>query len=382
MTGYEGGSTEIEVIAQPQIIERPVQSAINNVEQAPAPAKDQHIENLRARNTFEPQFRGFSENQQNSVKNIADSVGFYRAGIKSFVHGGTRHIPGGEVGGWFDFGRKELALADGALRHEGQMGSVTIHELTHAGSPFVNKEARDYYIATKGYELFNEATMGVVKAAQQSFVTGTYLNGYHKWLGNQLKFNQIDPAQFIEETSAILAEIRITNPMHLQQVNEAQTNKLLRNGVHPNQITDLVKASNLQMNLMMDGLDTHDHKYIEAHLEQVRGGIKAGVNKFYEGSNRRNENLTQRRAAPSFGTGKTLPEPQVIDMETAIIKALKAPRKKPFVIEEPNKGFIWSLLELLELLLLANTLDTTNIGRIAPINQIQVLPGGRIVVEG
>ncbi len=65
-------------------------------------------------------------------------------------------------------------------------------------------------------------------AATQARETNTYLNPYQKRLAEMLDAKQIDAGRFAEETGAIMAELRFTNPEKLHQVQDSQQRALER----------------------------------------------------------------------------------------------------------------------------------------------------------
>lgn len=100
---------------------------------------------------------------------------------------------------------------------------VIAHELAHANSP--TREENDRLYGSR--EKREKSLDFVKKVAEQTTKTRTFLNPYHKYLFRQLEKGSITFDRFVEETHAILIELKFTNPNHLQQVEEAQRNKLI-----------------------------------------------------------------------------------------------------------------------------------------------------------
>jgi len=103
------------------------------------------------------------------------------------------------------------------------LGTI-VHEQTHALTPFKSENEAFY----GSEEAIMEARFHAIRVALQSLGTEKYLNGYHAKLAAALKTGEINEALFIEETNAIMTELRFTNPNHLRQVEEAQINQVAR----------------------------------------------------------------------------------------------------------------------------------------------------------
>lgn len=106
---------------------------------------------------------------------------------------------------------------------EVRLGTVA-HELWHANSPYVEQNAGLY-----GSEQERARTEAFVTAvAEQTNLTGKYLNGYHAHLAKQLADDEIEEWRFREETGAIMAQLRVENLAKLRQVQESQHRQLER----------------------------------------------------------------------------------------------------------------------------------------------------------
>ncbi|HEX6977174.1 MAG TPA: hypothetical protein VF185_02335 [Patescibacteria group bacterium] len=108
----------------------------------------------------------------------------------------------------------------------GQMGTM-VHELGHANSPLY--EENDALFG--GKENREKAAEHAQAVAEQTLKTGVFLNPYHKQLSEMLAAGAIDGVRFVEETHAIMAELRFTNLAHLEQVEESQEKKLRAKGL-------------------------------------------------------------------------------------------------------------------------------------------------------
>lgn len=98
------------------------------------------------------------------------------------------------------------------------------HESMHANTPLDGKNAHLY----GGEAERLEAVRFVEALAEQSLLTGKWLNGYHKSLAQKYNADKTakNHAIFVEETSAITAELALSNRGHLRQVEDAQHKKM------------------------------------------------------------------------------------------------------------------------------------------------------------
>lgn len=101
-----------------------------------------------------------------------------------------------------------------------QVGTA-VHELIHVNSFFVI-ENEDAY---GGPENMNRALENAVMVANQTISSHKFLNGYHKALYHEYMTNPDNAAakqKFVEETNAIMMELRFVNEKHLEEVLKAQ----------------------------------------------------------------------------------------------------------------------------------------------------------------
>lgn len=111
---------------------------------------------------------------------------------------------------------------------EKRLGTV-VHENVHGASPFDRQNTFLY----GSEEARAEAENAVRAVAVQSILTKKFLNGYHKWLYDQMKLQESGIAKtgitreiFDEETGSIAAELAMTNRAKLEQVEKAQHEKI------------------------------------------------------------------------------------------------------------------------------------------------------------
>lgn len=107
--------------------------------------------------------------------------------------------------------------------------SVLAHELAHHATPWHDKNQSLYgesqFISAQEMRHAREHSLAI---AEQSRLTGIFLNGYHKELFRRLDAGELSPARFIEETQAIMVSERFGNPNHLRQVQESQRKEIER----------------------------------------------------------------------------------------------------------------------------------------------------------
>lgn len=101
---------------------------------------------------------------------------------------------------------------------------VLTHEGSHASSPLDPHNNERF----GGREGRHEAAVFALRAAEQSLMTGKYVDGYQRYLAEQLVTGEINMATFVEESWAIMSEKAMTNRKHLEQVQDAQQAVFLR----------------------------------------------------------------------------------------------------------------------------------------------------------
>ncbi|MBN1263394.1 MAG: hypothetical protein JW991_03475 [Candidatus Pacebacteria bacterium] len=169
-------------------------------------------------------FKGLSPEQAGWVKQAAERIGLPTDNVTSIVY--RENLRGEEsVLGQVHLLTGELTLfkALGKLPERAQISTLA-HELAHENDPFLKENIKLY----GSEEAWEQAQKHASAIAEQTKQTRVYLNGYHKMLHQMLMAGQISELIFARETHAILIEIRLSNPKHMIQVQEAQRDKLIR----------------------------------------------------------------------------------------------------------------------------------------------------------
>ncbi len=118
---------------------------------------------------------------------------------------------------WSHFG--EFSLYDLLDRKFPEQRVETIaHESMHANTPLAKEN--DHLFGGEVERL--DAEEHVLAVADQSLSTGIHLDGYHKALMDKYRRGDIDRDTFNEETSAIMAEMALTNRAGLEDVQARQ----------------------------------------------------------------------------------------------------------------------------------------------------------------
>ncbi len=167
---------------------------------------------------LEAEFSGFTPDQQEAVEETIESTGFPTDNVNLVDY---KEAKRGEedILGTFElyYGKLSLYKSLEKLPLIAQGGTVA-HEMAHSVSPLNDKNDRLF----GGREQREAARDHVAAIAGQSIATRTYLNGYQAHLHRQLEADEIDESRFVEETFAIMVELRFTNPEHLKEVEKAQ----------------------------------------------------------------------------------------------------------------------------------------------------------------
>lgn len=155
---------------------------------------------------------GFGEREA-FTRRLVESVGlplnnvsritFRESGAQESVLGSV-HMETGEL----SFYKRMEGLPEIA-----QLG-VAVHELSHENDPFKKGNA-DLYSSR---EKMDKTADNVKKLAEQTKESKIFMNGYHKYLYEQLIDGEIDDDRFLSETHAIMIELRYTNSKHLEEV--------------------------------------------------------------------------------------------------------------------------------------------------------------------
>lgn len=221
-------------------------------------------------------FEGFTAEQKKKVDNQLKIIGFPLDNVTR-VRYGTNPKGKENVLGSFQPSDGVFTLYESVkkLPPIAQQGTI-IHEVGgHGTSPFDPKNEKMH----GGRESMEQSRDLVIAVAQQTDITRKYLNGYHAHLHKQLLNGQIDKRIFVEETYAILMELRFTNPVHLAQVEAAQHEKMKERGIEP---VALVSKQKYGKEVALSGLDATIMKLIpgmknyddlENHIRKVRESV-------------------------------------------------------------------------------------------------------------
>lgn len=232
-------------------------------------ARRAHLESLPA--------EGFTEQQHAEVIDQILAVGLPVSNFRTLAHKPNERGRENVLGSWGNGEFSVYDLLDRQLR-EKRLGTIA-HESAHANSPMRSANAHLYGSEGRRQDIADF----VEHAATQSLATGKYLNGYHKWLAERIgerdTKDSISPQKFAEETMAILAELRLSNPKKLAQVEAAQHAEIAR---HPERYESLgepvrfmsspdsTEPSGIDKMLvsLIDGVeDVHD---LNAHVDKIK----------------------------------------------------------------------------------------------------------------
>ncbi len=177
------------------------------------------------------EFFGFNPRQKSLVREGVEDIGMPTDNIRSFT---SKKPKKGEenIRGVYDPEAQDVGLFEPP---EGEppiaQQKTLVHEISHSNSPFNPRNEGIY----GGQREQAEARMHVISIAKQSITTRKYLNGYQAYLHQLLERKEIDFVRFVEETHAIMVELRFTNPNHLMEIEKAQFDEIRRiNGRKPN----------------------------------------------------------------------------------------------------------------------------------------------------
>lgn len=168
------------------------------------------------------------------------------------------------------FNRGEYTVYDllGRVVPEKRFGTH-MHELSHAASPLRRENSR-YYGGEDGRR---QAERQVVGIAEQSRLTGIHLNGYHKFLLEQLSAGTIDLDTYNEETWAITAEMAMTKRDELARVEADQHRR----------VQDLQRSGELSQDYQAVNLVSHEDREGDVTVDGVDGlliGLMDGVDDY------------------------------------------------------------------------------------------------------
>ena len=215
-------------------------------------------------------FEGFENRseKQRFVEELIARVGIDSRYLKSVAY---RENPVGKenlLGTW-QRSKGEMALFKSLekLPAEAQEGTV-VHELLHEVSPLDERTARLFGGESERQAAISRASL----VARQTLDTGVYLNGYHKALveAHLRNPNEVDFDRLVEETNAIMGELRFTNRAHLEQVSQAQRVRMIVRGI-PGWV-DVVEQAEQNLVKVIGGIKDQDG--LDRHITGVRNWIK------------------------------------------------------------------------------------------------------------
>ena len=204
-------------------------------------------------------YTGFSSEQKQRVKNHIESIGFPTDNIQEVVYRqgkkGEENILGSfqPHDGTFTL-FKSLDNLPPIAQH-----ATIVHEFAHSLSPFDPKSEKFY----GSNQTLKEAKEHAIAVAEQSKITHKYLNGYQAKLHEQLEAGEIDDLRFVEETRAIMMELRFTNPNHLKQVESAQI-KALSGGEN----VSIIDGVDRTISILIPKLQTKED--IDKHINSLK----------------------------------------------------------------------------------------------------------------
>lgn len=169
-------------------------------------------------NKLRAEFAGFSQNQEKTVREEIENIGLPLNNIKKVAYAPNQKGEENILGSFQPFsGELTLYKSLENLPLIAQQGTM-IHEISHSASPLDPENTKLF----KSRDEAKIARKNVIGVARQSVITRKYLNGYQAYLHKQLEAGEIDLGRFVEETHAIMMELRFTNPKHLKEVETAQ----------------------------------------------------------------------------------------------------------------------------------------------------------------
>lgn len=223
--------------------------------------------------------------QESTIRGMFNAMGFNMSAIKHVKFGGHVNSPFGDnrghVAGLYNSTEDLIQITKQGTVHPEGLLATFIHESAHAGSPFINPAIENALLSSEKRIEFQELTKEMTQLAIQSIETQKFFNGYHRLLFDNFTAQKIDFAHFMEETSAILMEMRYTNPQHLVTVGEQMYNHRLRTGTM-DRFVNPIAVSNKQIYVMTPGLKHSDHNSIEAHIAKVKGDLRHHIAGFFE----------------------------------------------------------------------------------------------------
>lgn len=220
-------------------------------------------------------FEGFSPYQKERVSEHIQSIGLPADNIETVAYRPNQKGQEAVLGSYQPHdGTLTLYKSLDKLPPIAQHGTI-VHELAHSSSPLDPNNERFY----GSEESIDTARNHAVAVAKQSELTGKFLNGYQAYLYRELKAKRVDQARFIEETYAIMMELRFTNPHHLQPVETAQKKQLakMRERQDPEALSfepvNISQGVDRTISALIPGLETKSD--IDEHADNLRKNILA-----------------------------------------------------------------------------------------------------------
>ncbi|GEM_PF-3069958 len=229
------------------------------------------------RNYFEHVFfEGTTPGQEVAIANDLNALDFAIAPktIRKIIIEDDINSPD-TLGTWWH-GKGEYTLKKALIKYPQSIDGTVTHEATHAASPIRAENIDLYRKAGRSENEINSVYNEIRSAAMQTLATKRYLNGYHAWLARELAEGRLTEERFIEETSAILMEERVTNPKHLEQVNDAQRIQYIKKNGNILGYIDLFDVSNTQIIYMVESVNNAS-KDLETYLSELRLTLKENI---------------------------------------------------------------------------------------------------------
>lgn len=168
-------------------------------------------------------YEGLNKEQESRISTRIDQTGMPTPNVNEVVFNPEKSkVHPNAVGSYQSFtGKLELYKPLESLPPVAQ-DSTLVHELAHSNSSFEEKNIPLY----GSRENMENAREFIRAVANQTDETHVYLNPYQAYLHRQLEAGEIDEYLFVEETGAIITELRYNDPEHLAEVERAQHAKL------------------------------------------------------------------------------------------------------------------------------------------------------------
>ena len=171
-----------------------------------------------ARRSLDAPFVGFTPEQADRITAHIENIGLPVDNIGTVVYRPNQKGEEKVLGSFEPYdGTFTLYKSLDELPPVAQHGTI-VHDLAHSSSPLDEKNQK-FYGSPESMAQSREHAQAVSK---QSLETGRWLNGYQAYLAKQLEAGQINIDRFVEETHAILIELRFNNFEHLREVNDTQ----------------------------------------------------------------------------------------------------------------------------------------------------------------